>query len=52
MDNEEAVVRLQRRLISMGVERLLSGAGASAGDEVRIGAIAFDFEPSTAEIEH
>jgi GTPase len=52
IDNEEAVVRLQRRLISMGVERLLSEAGADPGDEVRIGAIAFDFEPSAAEIDH
>jgi GTP-binding protein len=52
MDNEEAVIRLQRRLISMGVERLLSEAGADPGDEVRIGAIAFDFEPSAAEIDH
>ena len=48
MDNEEAVVRLQRRLISMGVERLLSETGASAGDEVRIGGIAFDFEPTSS----
>jgi GTPase len=45
MDNEEAVSRLQRRLIAMGVERLLQEAGAAPGDEVRIGEIAFDFEP-------
>jgi GTPase len=45
MDNEEAVSRLQRRLISMGVERLLKESGAAPGDEVRIGDIAFDFEP-------
>lgn len=45
MNNEEAVVRLQRRLISLGVERELSSAGARAGDEVRIGDIRFDFQP-------
>jgi GTP-binding protein len=45
MDNEEAVEGLQRRLISMGVERLLYGSGARRGDEVRIAGVAFDFEP-------
>jgi GTP-binding protein len=45
MDNDEAVTRLQRRLIAMGVERKLQALGASEGDEVRIGDVAFDFEP-------
>jgi GTP-binding protein len=45
LDNEEAVARLQRKLISMGVERALTTAGAATGDEVRIGTVAFDFEP-------
>jgi GTP-binding protein len=45
MDNEEAVERLQRRLLSMGIERLLEEAGARRGDEVRIAGVAFDFEP-------
>jgi GTP-binding protein len=45
LDNPEAVERLQRRLIDLGVERRLSEAGAVAGDEVRIGGAAFDFEP-------
>jgi GTP-binding protein len=45
MDNEEAVERLQRRLISMGVEKKLEEAGAKRGDEVLIGDVAFDFEP-------
>jgi GTPase len=45
MDNAEAVVRLQRRLIALGVERMLAEAGAGAGDEVRIGEVAFEFEP-------
>ena len=47
LDNEESVARLQRRLIAMGVERLLEASGAIAGDEVRIGSAAFDFEPET-----
>ena len=29
----------------MGVERALADAGAKRGDEVRIGDIAFEFEP-------
>jgi GTP-binding protein len=45
MDNDEAVARLQRRLVALGVERGLSAAGALAGDEVRIGEHVFDFEP-------
>ena len=45
LDNEEAVARLQRKLISMGVEKALHEAGARAGDEVRIGDAAFDFDP-------
>ncbi|MDQ3962778.1 MAG: GTPase ObgE [Actinomycetota bacterium] len=49
MDSEEAVTRLQRRLISFGVERQLSQQGAKRGDEVRIGEIAFTFEPETGE---
>ena len=49
LNNEEAVRRLQRRLITMGVERMLEGSGAVAGDEVRIGSAAFDFEPESAQ---
>lgn len=45
IDNDEALTRLQRRLISMGVEKELAEAGARPGDEVRIGVAAFDFEP-------
>ena len=45
MDNEEALHRLQKRLITMGVERELAEAGAKEGDEVRIGTMAFEFEP-------
>ena len=49
LDNEEAVVRLQRKLISIGLERDLAAAGAKRGDEVRIGDAAFDFEPEREE---
>ena len=45
MDNAEAVSRLQRRLISMGVEKALAEAGAVEGDEVLIGEMEFNFEP-------
>jgi GTP-binding protein len=45
MDSEEAVELLQRRLIGMGVERMLAAAGAVRGDEVRIGDVVFEFEP-------
>ena len=48
MSHEEAVVRLQRRLISMGVERALEDAGAVRGDEVRIAGEVFGFEPEGA----
>ncbi|MCA1571609.1 MAG: GTPase ObgE [Actinomycetota bacterium] len=45
MDNDDAVVRLQRRLRSMGVERSLDRAGAKEGDEVWIGSVSFEFQP-------
>ena len=51
LDNDEAVERLQRRLISLGVERMLVDSGARRGDEVRIGSVAFDFEPEHATSE-
>ena len=49
LDNEEAVVRLQRRLIQMGVEARLAEAGARRGDEVRIGEAAFNWEPESGD---
>lgn len=45
LDNDEALARLQRKLIMLGVERALQDAGARWGDEVRIGDAAFEFEP-------
>ena len=47
MDSDEAVERLQRRLILLGVEAQLAEAGAVAGDEVRIGTVAFEFHPES-----
>ncbi|MDQ3986318.1 MAG: GTPase ObgE [Actinomycetota bacterium] len=50
MENAEAVARLQRNLIAMGVERALANAGARAGDEVRIGGQSFDFIPEGDDV--
>jgi GTP-binding protein len=50
LDDDDSVARLQRALISMGVERALERAGARAGDEVRIGAVSFDFEPESGGV--
>jgi GTP-binding protein len=44
-NNDEAVRRLQKRLIAMGVERALFDAGARKGDEVLISDASFDFQP-------
>jgi GTP-binding protein len=45
MENEESVERLQKRLLSMGVERELERAGAKPGDDVIIGDVSFTYEP-------
>jgi GTP-binding protein len=44
-DDERSVARLQQRLRREGVERRLSEVGARRGDEVVIGAQAFEFLP-------
>jgi GTP-binding protein len=44
-NNDEAVRRLQKRLITMGVERALFEAGARIGDDVSIGDSSFEFQP-------
>ena len=49
LDNEESVGRLQRKLISMGVERALEKAGAHRGDDVVIGTASFQFEPDDGD---
>ncbi len=48
LDNDEAVARLQRRLVELGVETELIRAGARPGDEIRIGDVSFDLIPDEA----
>src|SRR5215217_76456 len=45
LDNPQAVAYLQRRMRRAGVDDLLTGAGASPGDEVLVGDAAFEFTP-------
>lgn len=52
LEEDEAVSRLQRRLISWGVEDRLAQAGARPGDTVRIGSSEFDFEPEPVWADH
>jgi GTP-binding protein len=49
LDDPQQVATLQRRLIRAGVERRLAEVGARRGDEVRIGAAAFEFIPGYEE---
>ena len=48
LDNEEAVLHLQRRIVRAGVEEALLRAGARDGDEVTIGPASFEFETGLA----
>ena len=45
LEDPRQLARLQKRLVREGVERELEAAGARRGDEVLIGAIAFEFRP-------
>jgi GTP-binding protein len=45
LEDPRTLARLQRRLVKEGVERELAAAGARRGDEVVIGAVAFEFLP-------
>jgi GTP-binding protein len=47
LGNPEAVAHLQQRMERAGVERALSAAGATEGDEVRIGPSTFEWFPTT-----
>jgi Obg family GTPase CgtA-like protein len=50
--NRDAVAYLQRHFTGLGVHKLLAKAGASTGDEVRIGGAVFDyFDEAAAEAE-
>ena len=44
LTNAEALDEAQRRLRALGVDKALARAGAAAGDTVRIGRLAFDYE--------
>jgi GTP-binding protein len=46
VDNEEAMAYLETRLRSIGVIRALEEAGFEPGDEVEIGGIEFELDPS------
>jgi len=46
--NDEAVGYLADRLARLGVEKALAEAGATAGAEVTVGDVSFDWEPTTA----
>jgi GTP-binding protein len=45
LDNEEALVHLERRLRGIGVLSALEAQGFEAGDEVEIAGVAFDLDP-------
>ena len=46
LDNEDALAHLERRLRGIGVIRALEDQGFEAGDEVEIGGVPFDLDPS------
>jgi GTP-binding protein len=45
LDNEDALVHVERRLHRMGVVRALEDAGFEPGDDVEIGGIVFELDP-------
>jgi len=45
LTNPQALEYAHARLRSLGVDKALARAGASAGDTVRIGGLSFDYEP-------
>jgi GTP-binding protein len=45
LTDAEALAYVQRRLRGLGVDRALVRAGARLGDEVRVGAMTFSYEP-------
>jgi GTP-binding protein len=46
LDNEVALVHVERRLHRMGVVRALEAAGFEPGDDVEIGGVVFELDPS------
>jgi GTP-binding protein len=45
LDNDDAVGYLQRRMKRAGIDDLLAEAGATVGDEISVGDIAFEYHP-------
>jgi GTP-binding protein len=45
LDNEDALVHVERRLHRMGVVRALEAAGFEPGDDVEIGGVVFELDP-------
>jgi GTPase len=50
LTNPEAADMAARRLARLGVERVLAEAGATEGDEVRIGDLSFEYLPPDEEL--
>ncbi len=46
VENEEALAHIERRLQKMGVTDALTKAGFEPGDDVEIGGVVFEFDPS------
>ena len=46
MENEEALMHVERRLHRMGVIRALEARGFEPGDDVEIGGVVFELDPS------
>jgi GTP-binding protein len=46
VENEEAAAHVERRLTRMGVIQALEEAGFAAGDEVEIGGLVLELDPS------
>ena len=46
VDNEEAMAYLERRLRRIGVIQALEDAGFEPGDDVEIGGVEFELDPS------
>ncbi len=46
LDNEDALAHLERRLRGVGVIRALEAEGFEPGDEVEIGGVTFDLDPT------
>ena len=46
LDNDEALAHVEHRLRRMGVVRALEDAGFAPGDDVEIGGVVFELDPS------